>query len=179
MDYGPQNFKAWREPQILCQLQRETISTGIDEETVSEHNININKSLNSTSVNKCFCCCKNSLKKWWRGDWQAEMSYFFISKIALPGPRFLALQMLQNCAAEFMLGMGRHSLWNMCRQWKTTTLKGLAASDGRTGERHDSQMFSSSTRTPFIWVRCIFFSKDKESATRIFLQPSRSRICKL
>lgn len=26
------------------------------------------------------------------------------------------------------LGIGRHSLWNMCRQWKTTTLKGFAAS---------------------------------------------------
>lgn len=34
-----------------------------------------------------------------------------------------------------MLGIGRHSLWNMCRQWKTTTLKGFAASArGRTEE---------------------------------------------
>lgn len=38
------------------------------------------------------------------------------------------------------------------------------------------QIYPPSTRTPFIWVRCIFFSNDNESATRIFLQPSRSRI---
>ena len=36
--------------------------------------------------------------------------------------------------------------------------------------------YSPSTRTPLIWVLCIFWSKDRESATRIFLQPSRSRI---
>lgn len=41
---------------------------------------------------------------------------------------------LQQFSQLTMLGTGRHSLWNMCRQWKTTTLKGLAASrgDGRT-----------------------------------------------
>lgn len=38
-------------------------------------------------------------------------------------------------------------------------------------------LYPPSTRTPFIWVRCIFFSKERESATRIFLQPSRSKIC--
>lgn len=38
-------------------------------------------------------------------------------------------------------------------------------------------LHSPSTRTPFIWVRCIFFSKERESATRIFLQPSLSKIC--
>lgn len=114
-----------------------------------------------------------------KGQLASRQGYFFKSRMAPPGPRFLALQMLQYCAGALMLGMGRHSLWNMCRQWKTTTLKGFAASGGRMGERHDSQIFSSSTRTPFIWVRCIFFSNDNESATRIFLQPSRSRICKL
>lgn len=37
--------------------------------------------------------------------------------------------------------------------------------------------YPPSTRTPFIWVRCIFFNKERESATSIFLQPSRSKIC--
>lgn len=37
-----------------------------------------------------------------------------------------------------MLGMGRHSLWNMCRQWKTTTLKGLAASARGSGQKENS-----------------------------------------
>lgn len=35
-----------------------------------------------------------------------------------------------------MLGTGRHSLWNICRQWKTTMLKGFAASRGR-GQRRE------------------------------------------
>lgn len=144
-----------------------------------EHGVVLHTSLNSTG------CCgptvtqRRVAKGRQAGRLAGRQAYFFISRMALPGPRFLALQMLQYCAGAFMLGIGRHSLWNMCRQWKTTTLKGFAASVGRMGERHDSQIFSSSTRTPFIWVRCIFFSKDKESATRIFLQPSRSRICKL
>lgn len=38
-------------------------------------------------------------------------------------------------------------------------------------------VYSPSTRTPFIWVRCIFFNKERESATSIFLHPSRSKIC--
>ena len=37
-----------------------------------------------------------------------------------------------------MLGMGRHSLWNICRQWKTTMLKGFAASRGRGQGREKS-----------------------------------------
>lgn len=36
--------------------------------------------------------------------------------------------------------------------------------------------YPPATRTPFIWVQCIFFNKDKESSTRIFLQPWQSRI---
>lgn len=139
-------------------------------------------------------------------------------------------------------GDGKHSLWNMCLQWKTTTLKGLAMSatqvssvtkkqvafqmqhdyktlayrnindlpDGKIVAWHDSQIFSSEkkssnnsvkrcnlkvfnvgsdcldvrversplTLTPLICVRCIFCSRDRESATRIFLQPSLNRICK-
>ena len=131
---------------------------------------------------------------------------------------------------------GRHSLWNMCLQWKTTTLKGLAMSEttwltwkltmaaskcnkskcfdqntqknppeGNIVAWQDSQMFSSekttsswneyslkqihssalrrsrrahppSTLTPLICVRCIFWSRESESATRIFLHPSLRRI---
>ena len=37
-----------------------------------------------------------------------------------------------------MLGTGRHSLWNICRQWKTTMLKGFAASRGRGQGRKKS-----------------------------------------
>ena len=37
-----------------------------------------------------------------------------------------------------MLGTGRHSLWNICRQWKTTMLKGFAASRGRGQGREKS-----------------------------------------
>lgn len=130
---------------------------------------------------------------------------------------------------------GRHSLWNMCLQWKTTTLKGLAMSETRFDMKinhgsfkiqqikmllskhtenspegnivawQDSQIFSSekttsswyeyslkqihssalwrsrrahppSTLTPLICVRCIFWSRESESATRIFLHPSLRRI---
>lgn len=76
---------------------------GEDEEAFLKHDINLYKSLNSTGVNKSFCCCRNGLQRAARRGrgWQTELGYFFISRIALPGPRCFALQMLQNCTGEF------------------------------------------------------------------------------
>jgi len=49
--------------------------------------------------------------------------------------------------------------------------------DFKTLKVNTFRLYPPSTRTPFIWVRCIFFNKERESATSIFLQPSRSKIC--
>lgn len=42
--------------------------------------------------------------------------------------------------------------------------------------RNAEKMHPPSTRTPLICVRCIFWSRERESATRIFLHPSLRRI---
>ena len=64
-----------------------------------------------------------------------EPGYFFISKIALPGPRCLALQMPQNCAGELYKGHQKtqiltRALFLLCY---SETLQGSTGGEGTTG----------------------------------------------